>query len=113
MTITQSYQPYLDKNGKIQTKRILDDAPPRSMIPQLVLNMHEAYLRGDMDTCSREKIYRCRRVLRRYWLLQPTTKLKYNGLNASQRKDLRRQHAREYYRTNRRNGRKGAECKSD
>ena len=95
-------QPYLDGAGKIQTKRVLKEAPPRELIPDAVLKLEQDYHNGVYEgSPSKEKLYQARRVLRRYHLLQPTSKLKYVGKDSGTRKRMRIQHAREYYRKRR------------
>ena len=93
---TNGMAPYLDQNGKLQCKRRLPSPPPKSLIPEHILELHKKHSEGRLgDDLPRSKLYDVRKLLRRYHLLPSKARRVYVGKSSEERRELRREYLRQ------------------
>jgi hypothetical protein len=87
-------QPYVDCNGKIQTKRKLPEPIPVGMVPQRVLRVF-AMLQEGMSFDSKPREYEARKECRRYHLMPSKQRRSYRGKSPASRRQTRREYLKQ------------------
>ena len=101
----------VSEDGYVRTVRILPGRIDKSLIPPHIFRLLQQY-NEDGEHLSKEKLRTLRNTLRRYHLIEPPNRLRWEGLPIHLRRMQRRKYNKEWYHLNKSKrggrGRKGA-----